>query len=305
MGLDTIAYNVISNRRAAQARNPAPSPEVRPARWLASDSSSARSRCITRSIWTCWRRWMRASGGPAIGSRRNVTSRQRYGCSLITVRRALSELSASNDSSGRAGAGRSCSIRASIATSPASSPSPRRCRLRGLDPATRLVAARPESAGRGRGRRPRARARLADALPRAAAPRRRRAAPARAGPPARRAVPGAAGLRPRARLALRPADRTLRRPHRQGARSPRAGPAARPRGAPARPPAGDAGPPHRRHRSHRGGSSGRIRPDLRAWRSDPLLRGAGGGPAAVDWIGRGPGDEEEDRHASIGRPVTR
>ena len=142
--------------------------------------------------------------------------------------------------------------------------------------------------GGGRGERPRARTRLADALPGTVAPRRRRAAAARAGPPASGAVSRAAGVRPRARLPLRPADRTVWRAHREGAGSPRAGPAQGPRGASSGSASRDAGPAHRRHRNHRGGSSGRIRPDLRAWRSDPLLRGAGGGPAEMDRIGCGP-----------------
>ena len=143
----------------------------------------------------------------------------RYGCSLITgPARARASSSASSGSSGPAVAARSCSTRASTATSPVTSRSPRRCRLRGLDPETRLIAARPESAGEA----------VAAALglelgsptlylERLRA-RRRRAAAARAGPPAGRAVPGPARVGPRARLAVRPADRALRRPRREGPR---------------------------------------------------------------------------------------
>ena len=125
--------------------------------------------------------------------------------------RARASWSASSGSSGPAGAARSCSTRASTATSPGELSFTEEMQIRGLDPETRLVAARPESAGEAVAARARARARLADALPRAAAPRRRRAAAARAGPPAGRAVPRPARLGPRARIALRPADRALRR----------------------------------------------------------------------------------------------
>ena len=62
---------------------------------------------------------------------------------------------------------------------------------RGLDPETRLVAARPEVGRRSRRRGARAGARFADALPRAAARCGRRSAAARAGAPARRALPRA------------------------------------------------------------------------------------------------------------------
>ncbi len=142
---------------------------------------------------------------------------ERYGCSLITVRRALE--------------------RAGPRAAPGADPRPRHVRpasahrprlrrrpvvLRGDadarprpgDAADR-GAARVRGRGGRRGARPRAR--LADALPRAAAPRRRRAAAARAGPPAGRALPRAAGLGPRARLPVRPA-----RPSATASGSPRA-----------------------------------------------------------------------------------
>ena len=61
-----------------------------------------------------------------------------------------------------------------------------------------------------------------------------------------------------------------------------AGPAARSRGPPARAQAGHAGAADRRHRLHGRRDPGRARPDVRARRSHALLRGTSGRPAAVD-----------------------
>ena len=146
---------------------------------------------------------------------------------------------------------------------------------RGLDPETRLIAARPESAGEPVAAALDARARLADALPRAAAPRRRRAAAARAGAPPGRAVPGPARVRPRARLALRAAHRALRHARGARARDVRARAAAHARGATCS--AAGRGRPALLVEGIAFSADGapvEFSPDVRPRRSHPLLRRA-------------------------------
>ena len=119
-----------------------------------------------------------------------------------------------------AAAARSSCRRASTATS-TSRTFTEEMQRRGLDPETRLIAARPEPAGERRAA-ARAGARLADALPGAAAPRRRRPAAARAGVSAGGTFPGllATDLE---HVALPAAHRPLRhrvpRPARRSSRS--------------------------------------------------------------------------------------
>ena len=151
---------------------------------------------------------------------------------------------------------------------------------RGLDPETRLVAARRSRPGKSWPRALDLEVGSPIALPRAAPARRRGAAAARAGPPAGRAVSRAAGLRPRAQLPLRRPDRALRH-----ARSSRAREALEPvllRAREARllgPAAASPRPPRRGHRLRPpDGKPDRVRPDVRPRRPDPLLRRAHRGP---------------------------
>ena len=199
---------------------------------------------------------------------------ERYGCSLITVRRALDELAREQRLERTRGRG-------TFVLAAAHRARPRRAHMtfteemqrRGLDPETRLIAARPESAGEtvaaALGLEPGSptlyleRLRLADGEPllleQVHLPG--------------RAVPGPARVRPRARLAVRPAHRPLRHPRRPGPRGARAGPPARAarracsgasRGAPALLIEGIA--------FDRGRHAGRVRPDVRPRRPHPLLR---------------------------------
>ena len=75
------------------------------------------SRCTTRSTLTCVRRSTTARGGPAIACRPSASWPRHYGCSLITVRRALASWSTRAASSARAAAAPSSSGLASSATS--------------------------------------------------------------------------------------------------------------------------------------------------------------------------------------------
>ena len=87
------------------------------------------------------------SGSRATGSHRSASSRRRYGCSLITVRRALSELAREQRIERTRGRG-TFVLRPRIDRDLAGTMSfTEEMQTRGLDPETRLIAARPESAG--------------------------------------------------------------------------------------------------------------------------------------------------------------
>ena len=184
-----------------------------------------------------------------------------YGCSLITVRRALDELVREGRIERTRGRGhvRPPSTAGSRHRERASFTE--EMRQRGLDPETRLVSARPESASVSVAAAARPRSRLADALSRAAPAGQRGPVPPRAGPPSRRAVPRPARERPRARLALRAAVIPLRDARRARSRGPRARPPPGSRGPPAGPASRRARTFHRRHRLRRRRHAGRIRPD--------------------------------------------
>ena len=132
------------------------------------------------------------AAGDRLPTERDLAAR--YGCSLITVRRALSELVREGRLERTRGRGTFVLPPRIDATSPGALSFTEEMQTRGLDPADAADRGPARGGRRGRGGGARARARLADPLPRAAAPGRRRAAPARAGPPAGRAVPGPAGL---------------------------------------------------------------------------------------------------------------
>ena len=242
-GLTPIAYNVISNRRVAQARNPR-SVARGPPRPMARFRLELGPIPLHHQVYLDLRAALDAGEwkpGDRLPTERDLASR--YGCSLITVRRALGELAREQRLERTRGRGH-------VRPAPAD-----RSRLRRRAVVHRGDAdARPRPGRRGWSRRGPSRParpsptrcglelgsptlylerlRLADGEPLLLE---------QVHLPAER-FPGPARLRPRARLALRPADRALRRPRRTGARGPRAGPAARPRGAPARPQAGHAGP---------------------------------------------------------------
>ena len=200
-------------------------------------------RSTTRSTSTCGRRSTRASGGRATGCRPSESWPRHYGCSLITVRRALDELAREERIERTRGRG-------TFVTRPhrPDLDGPRsfteEMQHQGLDPGPASSRARTD--GRRRvGGRPRDRARRADAVRRAPAAGRRRTAPARAGPSARGAIPRPA----RARTSRAPpstscsASATARRspgPARRSSRSP-CGRARRP----ARPQSPIAGAPRR------------------------------------------------------------
>ena len=203
---------------------------------------------------------------------------ERYGCSLITVRRALGDLTREHRLQRTRGRGTFVTRPPIDLDLDGSMSFTEEVQRLGHDPATRVVTARtvPADAG-GRGG-PRHRDRRVGRPPRAPADGRRRAAPARAGLPARGALPGPAGRRPRGRLAVRAARRAVRHPGGPGTRVARAdldaaarGPAAGRRRAPAG--AADRGPRVRPVRP-----AGRVRAVLRPGRPDPLLRGARRGP---------------------------
>ena len=250
-----------------------------PDRWRASGSSWARSRCTTRSTWTCVPRWTRGDWHPGdqVPTERELAVR--YGCSLITVRRALERAGAR--AAHRADprpAARSCCRPASTATSPARCRSPKRCRAAASTRRPGSCPPGPESAGARRGGAGPG-ARLAHALPRAPAHGRRRAKSPGAGPPAGGAVPGAARDRPRAGLPVRGAGDPLR----DAASSVRARPSSPSCCAAGRPTCS-------RQRSGSpallveglayaaDGSARRVRPELRARRSHALPHRSRGRP---------------------------
>ena len=158
----------------------------------------------------------------------------RYSCSLITIRRALSELAREGRLERTRGRG-TFALKPRIERDFADTRSfSEEMQRRGLDPETRLVAARPESAGE-------VVARALDlevGSPIVYVERLRVAsrgtAPARAGPPAGRAVSRPPGLRPRAQLAVRRPDRAVRHAHCARPRIARTRAAANARGAAAR-----------------------------------------------------------------------
>ena len=268
----------------------------RPARWLASDSSSARSRCIIRSISTCTPR----STPGEWRSRRPAADRTRPGVALrLQPDHGPARAERADPRAAPRADARTRHVRPPSADRPRlrrrALASPRRCRPAASTRQTRLVAARPESAGEavatalglelGSPTLYLERLRLADGEPLLLE---------QVHLPAER-FPGLLALGPRARLAVRPPDRALRRPRRRGPR----GRSSRSCCAPARRACSDRPARARRRCSSRAsrptadGTSDRIRPDVRPWRSDALLRGAGRGPADA---GRGAdGDEEEDR----------
>ena len=203
---------------------------------------------------------------------------ERYGCSLITVRRALSDLARERRLERTRGRGTFVTRPPIDLDLDGSMSFTEEMQQLGHDPATRVVTARTVAAD----------AAVAEALdiaigasrrpPRAPPDGRRRAAPAGAGVPAGGAVPGAPGERPRARLPVRAPRRALRhagrpRPRIAGADRP---PAAR--GPPAGRRAAPAGAAHRGPRLRPVRPPGRVRAVVRAGRPDPLLRGAGRRP---------------------------
>ena len=145
-----------------------------------------------------------------------------YGCSLITVRRALDELTREKRIERTRGRGTHVlQPRIDRDLADTNSFAQEMTRL-GLVAETRVLAARPEPAGEAVAR-PFSWSRATHALPGAAASRLERAAVAGDGPPAGRAFPGPARLGPRARLAVRAAHGAatpprLQRPARRSSR---------------------------------------------------------------------------------------
>ena len=235
------------------------------------------------------RRSTPASGGPATGCRPSGSSPSRYGCSLITVRRALGDLAREQRLERTRGRG-------TFVTRP-----PIDLELDGTMSFTDEVqqlghdAVDPDGhCPDDPGRATPSRTRWTIAVgasgrpPRAAADGRRRAAAPGAGVPARGPVPGPARERPRARFAVRaprPIATTRACARAREALEPIALPAreARLLGVAATP----AGAADRGARLRPGRAAGGVRPFLRPGRPDALLRGAGRcplqpeGPAAA------------------------
>ena len=204
-GLDTNAYNVISNSRMRKTPEP-------PNSFPRSHPPMARYRLelgpipLHHQVYLDLKAALDAgewAAGDRLPTERDLASR--YGCSLITIRRALSELVRESRLERTRGRGTFVlAPRIDVDFAGALSFT-EEMQTRGLDPQTRLVAARPEAAGEAVGDGARPGAGIADALPRTAAPGRWRAAAARAGPPAGRAIPGSARHGSRGWFVVRPA----------------------------------------------------------------------------------------------------
>ncbi len=220
----------------------------------------------------------------------------RYGCSLITVRRALSELAREQRLQRTPGRGTTV-LRPPIERDFAGTMSfTDEMQTRGLDPETRVIAARAQAAGEEVAEALELDGGLADPVPRTAPRRRRRAAAAGAGLSASGALPRSTGLGSRAHLAVRPADRTLRDPDRPGPRVARAGTPPVPGGSasPTATPHSCAAHPRRCLRSR--SQPGRVRPDLRTRRPNALLRRAGGGAEQIAGSEREPSLDARSLH---------
>ena len=206
----------------------------------------------------------------------------RYGCSLITIRRALSELVRESRLERTRGRGTFVLAPRMDVDFAGALSFTEEMQTRGLDPQTRLIAARPEAAGEavatalglelGSPTLYLERLRLADGEPLLLE---------QVHLPAER-FPGllASDLEGGSLYDL--LDRALRRPRRQGARGDRARPVARPGGAPARSSARLPRAAHRGHRVDHRRHADRIGADVRPRRSDAVLRGARRHPSALD-----------------------
>ena len=189
---------------------------------------------------------------------------ERYGCSLITVRRALGELVREARLERTRGRGTFVLPPRFDVDFAGTLSFTEEMQTRGLDPATQLVAARPEAAGEtvaaaldlelGSPTLYLERLRLADGEPLLLE---------QVHLPAER-FPGLLASDLEHRLALRPADRAIRRPRGEGPRGARTGPAPRPGGASAGPQTRDTRPADRGRRVHLGWPTCGVRPDLRA-----------------------------------------
>jgi GntR family transcriptional regulator len=147
MGLDTNAYNVISNRRLHKPG--IPSTVARgPLRPMARFRLELGPIPLHHQVYLDLRAALEASEwrpGDRLPTERDLASR--YGCSLITVRRALGELTREQRLERTRGRG-TFVLRPRIDRDFAGERSfTEEMQDRGLDPSTRLVAARPESAG--------------------------------------------------------------------------------------------------------------------------------------------------------------
>ena len=200
---------------------------------------------------------------------------ERYGCSLITVRRALGDLARERRLERTRGRGTFVTRPRSTSTSTGSMSFTEEIQRLGHDPATRVVTARTVAARRGRRGGARDRDRRVGGPSRTAADGRRRAAAPGAGLPARGAVSRPPRRRPRGRLAVRAARRALRHPRRPRpgvARADRPPARARPSCSASSPQAGAA---HRRPG---------LRPP-RGGRSSSPARSSGATGRATTWSG--------------------